>query len=318
MAFIRVAQSVGLDLGRDRRDARLAAQEPYAEQGRLGAAVAGDGVRCSTTASLARAAPRSALRLHRLRVPLASCVRALQPADRAARARCGTSVPARRRTEGHLRQYLLSRQEILSMMTRCDNRSVSVIVEDIQEVAALTHPVRIAALGALRTPDSAAGVASDIGQSRQLVNYHLKELERAGLIVPRGRATQGKLRRAAVPSGREHVRRVASAGLGWRRPRASATRPGVARAARRARRTTATRRDACSSTAPRSTVRRSRAPRSRARSASPTKRRGSAFMTDYLSMLGPLLKKYGTKRGLRYRVAVAAYPEPGSDPEEET
>ena len=50
------------------------------------------------------------------------------------------------------------------------------VVEDIQEVAALTHPVRIAALGALRTPDSAAGVARAIGQSRQLVNYHLKEL----------------------------------------------------------------------------------------------------------------------------------------------
>ena len=58
-------------------------------------------------------------------------------------------------------------------------------------MAALTHPVRIAALGALRTPDSAAGVARAIGQSRQLVNYHLKELERAGLIVPAGERRKG-------------------------------------------------------------------------------------------------------------------------------
>ena len=35
----------------------------------------------------------------------------------------------------------------------------------------------------------------------------------------------------------------------------------------------------------------------------------SAFMTEYLSMLGPLLKKHGAKRGDRYRVAIAVYPE---------
>ena len=65
------------------------------------------------------------------------------------------------------------------------------IVDDVREVAALTHPVRIAALAALRSPDSAAGVARTIGQSRQLVNYHLKELERAGLIVPSGERRKG-------------------------------------------------------------------------------------------------------------------------------
>jgi hypothetical protein len=48
------------------------------------------------------------------------------------------------------------------------------IVTENDAIAALTHPVRLRVLDALRTPESAAGVARAIGQSRQNVNYHLK------------------------------------------------------------------------------------------------------------------------------------------------
>lgn len=191
------------------------------------------------------------------------------------------------------------------------------VVDDMHEVAALTHPVRIAALAALRSPDSAAGVARAIGQSRQLVNYHLKELERAGLIVAAGERRKGnfveQLYRAVASTfvvsprfawggaDRERALRDQASlehliALGERLQRdatglldraafdgeeiASATVEGEVRFADEATR--------------------------------------SAFMTEYLSMLGPLLKKYGTKHGLRYRVAVAAYPGPGPGPEEET
>jgi DNA-binding transcriptional ArsR family regulator len=134
------------------------------------------------------------------------------------------------------------------------------IVDDVREVAALTHPVRIAALAALRSPDSAAGVARAIGQSRQLVNYHLKELERAGLIVPSGERRKGNFveqlyrRSRARSSCRLVSPGVAKIAIG----RCETKSP---RAARRARRATA--RDAGSSSTARSTANRSQRDRRR-------------------------------------------------------
>jgi DNA-binding transcriptional ArsR family regulator len=172
--------------------------------------------------------------------------------------------------------------------------------------------VRIAALAALRSPDSAAGVARTIGQSRQLVNYHLKELERAGLIVASGERRKGnfveQLYRAVASTFvvsprlawggedralalRDQVALEQLVGLGERLQRdagelldraafdgeqvASATVEGELRFADEAAR--------------------------------------SEFMTEYLAMLGPLLKKHGAKDASRdgapYRVVVAVYPD---------
>jgi hypothetical protein len=39
----------------------------------------------------------------------------------------------------------------------------------------------------------------------------------------------------------------------------------------------------------------------------------SAFMTEYLALLGPLLKKHGSRAGMPFRVAVAIYPNPTED-----
>src|SRR5262249_34676309 len=52
-------------------------------------------------------------------------------------------------------------------------------------------PVRVRVLEALRTPGSAAAAARVVGQPRQNVNYHLKELERAGLVRKVGKRRNG-------------------------------------------------------------------------------------------------------------------------------
>lgn len=56
------------------------------------------------------------------------------------------------------------------------------VVDGAKSAAALLDPTRRRILNALRSPASATGVAHDLGLSRQLVNYHVRALERAGLV----------------------------------------------------------------------------------------------------------------------------------------
>jgi DNA-binding transcriptional ArsR family regulator len=80
----------------------------------------------------------------------------------------------------------LSRQQISSKpgaQRRPKRRPDPVFsVRDADTLQALAHPIRVQILEALREPASAASVARRIGLPRQKVNYHLKELERAGLV----------------------------------------------------------------------------------------------------------------------------------------
>src|SRR6476660_7766564 len=64
-------------------------------------------------------------------------------------------------------------------------------VDDADTLAALAHPLRMRILESLREPDSAAGVARRLHEPRQKVNYHLKELERFGLVVRTGERRNG-------------------------------------------------------------------------------------------------------------------------------
>ena len=57
------------------------------------------------------------------------------------------------------------------------------VIEDAHEASVLLDDDRRGLLAQLREPDSAAGLARKAGMSRQVVNYHLKELEKAGLIT---------------------------------------------------------------------------------------------------------------------------------------
>jgi DNA-binding transcriptional ArsR family regulator len=56
------------------------------------------------------------------------------------------------------------------------------MVEQSSRAAALMHPMRLRILDALREPASASGVARQLGLPRQKVNYHLRELEKAGFV----------------------------------------------------------------------------------------------------------------------------------------
>lgn len=56
------------------------------------------------------------------------------------------------------------------------------VIEDIDRASAVLHPLRLRILAELEQPDSAAGVARRLGISRQHANYHLRQLEGAGLV----------------------------------------------------------------------------------------------------------------------------------------
>jgi DNA-binding transcriptional ArsR family regulator len=56
------------------------------------------------------------------------------------------------------------------------------IVRGAGQAAGLLHRARGQLLAQLAEPESAAGLARRLGMSRQRVNYHLRELERAGLV----------------------------------------------------------------------------------------------------------------------------------------
>ena len=50
------------------------------------------------------------------------------------------------------------------------------------DLAAVISPVRRRLLESLKEPDSASGLARKLGIPRQKINYHLRQLERAGLV----------------------------------------------------------------------------------------------------------------------------------------
>jgi DNA-binding transcriptional ArsR family regulator len=55
-------------------------------------------------------------------------------------------------------------------------------IDDNRRIAAVLDPLRLKILEGLREPDSAAGLARRFSIPRQKVNYHLRELEKLGLL----------------------------------------------------------------------------------------------------------------------------------------
>jgi DNA-binding transcriptional ArsR family regulator len=77
------------------------------------------------------------------------------------------------------------------------------LVDRPEHAARLLKPLRLRILRALGAGDSAAGVARTLAMPRQKVNYHLRELERAGLAElveerRRGNCTERVLRARAT------------------------------------------------------------------------------------------------------------------------
>lgn len=56
------------------------------------------------------------------------------------------------------------------------------IVTTPEQASALLNPLRLRMIDELSSPDSAAGLARKLNLPRQKINYHLRELERAGLV----------------------------------------------------------------------------------------------------------------------------------------
>jgi DNA-binding transcriptional ArsR family regulator len=77
------------------------------------------------------------------------------------------------------------------------------VVRGIQQASSLLgHPLRLKILEHLAEPDSAAGLARRLGVPRQVLNYHLRALESAGVLTfveerPRGGLKERVLRATA-------------------------------------------------------------------------------------------------------------------------
>jgi DNA-binding transcriptional ArsR family regulator len=182
-------------------------------------------------------------------------------------------------------------------------------VDDPEELQALSHPVRLRMLDALREPGSAASVARAVGVSRQNANHHLKELERAGLIrkvgeeqtgnfvaslfrtvaptiVISGRATWGDDRRASALREQLSLENLVNVGDRLGRDAAAL----LDRAAFDG--------EQIASAAVEAAV------------SFPDEASRTEFLREYLAAVGPLLDKHGARRGAPYRVALAVYPDP--------
>ena len=81
------------------------------------------------------------------------------------------------------------------------------MVEGSGEVAALLPPLRRMILDRLQAaPDSATGLARDMGMARQKVNYHVRALERAGFLELAGeRQRRGCTERRFRPTARAYI-----------------------------------------------------------------------------------------------------------------
>jgi DNA-binding transcriptional ArsR family regulator len=182
------------------------------------------------------------------------------------------------------------------------------VLDDADRVAALAHPIRIAILDALREPNSATGVARQIGETRQKTNYHVKALLDAGLLEPAGERRRGnfveQLYRSVAPTF------LVAPALTWSgERRADALRQqlpleNLVRLGERLQHDAAALLDRAAfdgEEIPAAAV------EAEVRFADEATR--AAFLDEYLAAIGPLLQKYGRRQGDAYRVALAAYPD---------
>jgi hypothetical protein len=64
---------------------------------------------------------------------------------------------------------------------------VETITEGPRAAVLVQHPLRPRILSLAREPASATQIAAALGEARQKVNYHVRQLHRAGLLKPAGR-----------------------------------------------------------------------------------------------------------------------------------
>jgi DNA-binding transcriptional ArsR family regulator len=182
-------------------------------------------------------------------------------------------------------------------------------VGDPETLQALAHPIRLRILAALREPASPAEAARGLDEPRQKVNYHVKELERAGLVRRVGERRAGNLMESLYQAVAGTF--VVSPRLAWtdpRRVRALADQvalENLVTAGERLQRAAALLLDRAAFGGEQIA---SAAVEAEVRLAGEAQR--AAFLSEYVAAVGPLLKKYGTRDGDPYRVVLAVHPDP--------
>ncbi len=80
------------------------------------------------------------------------------------------------------------------------------VIDEPDVASAALDPIRARVLACLREPGSATTVAAVLGETRQKVNYHLRALERLGLVrLVEDRPRRGLTERVMVASARSYV-----------------------------------------------------------------------------------------------------------------
>jgi hypothetical protein len=80
------------------------------------------------------------------------------------------------------------------------------VISDAPTAGVLLKPLRREILAHARTPVSAAGIAAAMGRPRQVVNYHVRELAKAGFLRRAGRVRKrGLTEQRYVISARAYV-----------------------------------------------------------------------------------------------------------------
>jgi DNA-binding transcriptional ArsR family regulator len=182
------------------------------------------------------------------------------------------------------------------------------VLDDADRVAALAHPLRVAILEALREPNSASGVARAISETRQKTNYHVKALLDAGLLKSVGERRRGnfveQLYQSVAPTF------LVAPAIAWSDDRRDAALRAqlplehLVRVGERLQRDAIGLLDRAAFDGDDIAA---AAVEAEVRFADETAR--AAFLEEYLAAVEPLLKKYGRRRGDRYRVALAVYPD---------
>jgi DNA-binding transcriptional ArsR family regulator len=188
------------------------------------------------------------------------------------------------------------------------NQTAVRVLDDPETLSVLGHPLRVRILDALREPGSAATLARAIGQPRQKINYHLKELEHAGLVELVGERRTGNF----VESMYRAVARsfIVSPEVAWSDPRRMETLQRqhslqtLVVLGERLQRDAAVLLDRAAFDGEEIA---SASVEAEAHFTSEADR--EAFLDDFLKATAELMKKYGRKEGAAYRVVVAAYPE---------
>ena len=199
----------------------------------------------------------------------------------------------------------------LSVMVTLSKRPIRTLSSD-EAFALLAHPLRVRILDALHEPDSAAGLARRIGANPP----------EGQLPPPRssnGQASSSRGERRAGNLVETLYRGVARTFLVP--PRLTWSDPGrmealqeqhslerLVLAGERVQREAAVLLDRAAFDGEQIA---SLAVEAEVRLGSDAER--AAFLDAYLEAIGPLLTKYGRKRGVPYRVTIAAYPDPGID-----